>query len=203
MKCRGQQNRKNIIAQYDLKPIAYLKLLNGQQKKSCTGDILTDNYYLFTYKSKNGHIEGSFFCGSHAAAHFLELLGLSPLPLFNPLSGNSGTTNQGGKSTHQISTWHPTTKELLNAINLLIICWNTTIKGFLGKIKMDLENNPSKAPTLSDIKRVNTVLSRDSKNRTLQQMLLDLKKVEPTLRPFSFKNINSILVSEHLDSYFG
>lgn len=203
MKCRGPQNRKKIIDQYDLKPIAYVKLLNGQKKKSCTGDLLTDNYYLFTYKNKNDHTEGSFFCGSHAATHFLELLGHSPLPLFNPLTGPSGSSSQGGKSAHHASTWHPVTKELLNAINLLIICWNTTIKGFLGKIKMDIENNPSKAPNLSDIKRVNTVLSKDSKNRTLQQMLLDLRKVEPTLRTFSFKNINGILESEDIESYFG
>lgn len=37
MKCRTGKRREEIVADYELKPIAHLKLLNGQVKKVALG----------------------------------------------------------------------------------------------------------------------------------------------------------------------
>lgn len=122
MECRGEDSRKRIVGKYNLKTVAHVQLLAGQKKLSCTNVTLTDTYYCFSYEAKEGNDSGSFLCGSHAARHFLELTGLNPLPLFNPLvsesSGRSGC-NGGNKQQGQ-DTWDETARQLNNAINLFV-----------------------------------------------------------------------------------
>ncbi|MEQ2527555.1 hypothetical protein WMO40_12640 [Bacillaceae bacterium CLA-AA-H227] len=203
MKCRGEESRIKLVNDYQLKPVAHVKLLNGQTKKSCTGDILTDSYYCFTYKNKVTKSEGSLLCGTHAATHFLSLLGHAPLRQFNPLSSIAVGGNNGNSPTSTSVRWNPTAKELHNAINLLVICWNTTIKGFVGDIKRELEKNPDKEPHLSKIKTINTIIKHDKKQRTLQQMISELRQNNQTLRNFSFNNLNQLLIKKEIDSFFG
>lgn len=203
MNCRGIGKRTEIINDYYIKPIAHVKLLNGQQKKSCTGDLLTDRYYCFSFKHKKNNKQGSFFCGIHAANNFLELLNLDPLPLFDPLKDFGVNSSSTSNSSNQYNKWHPVAEELYNAINLLIICWNTTVQGFLGEIKDTIVRYPHYEPYLSKIKAVNTILSKDSKSRTLQDMISDLKKNNPDIRSFTFNNINKMLNNNEIKSYFG
>ncbi|WML37983.1 hypothetical protein RCG19_12065 [Neobacillus sp. OS1-2] len=202
MKCRGNVNRERIISEYELRAVAHVKLLIGQTKKSCTGDILTDSYYCFTYKNKNVQTKGSFFCGTHAANHFLTLLGKQPLPLFNPLRSSIGSSGQQSVSTTHKSKWDPAAKELYNAINLLIIVWNTNINSILADIRDNLEKYPSRTPFISKIKALNTIISKDFKGRTLQVMISELRKNNPELRSFSFSHLDLILSSEGVSSYF-
>ncbi|MCM3707904.1 hypothetical protein M3205_19745 [Cytobacillus firmus] len=202
MKCRGNSNRQKIINDYDLRAVAHVKLLIGQTKKSCTGDLLTDSYYCFTYKNKMNQTQGSFFCGTYAANHFLTLMGKQPLPLFNPLSSTAGSTGQKSGTSNNKSNWDPAAKELYNAINLLIIAWNTNIKSFLADIRDNLERYPSQKPFISKIKSVNTIISKDSKKRTLQMMISELRENNPDLRGFSFNHLDSLLSSEGVKSYF-
>lgn len=203
MKCRGQKNRQKIIEDYELRAVAHVKLLQGQTKISCTGDNLTDSYYCFTYKKKNSSAKGTFLCGTHAANHFLKLMGTQPLPLFNPLSSSSlSTRTQDGNSSSQTSKWNPAAKELYNAINLLIISWNTNIKSFLADIRDNLEKYPTQIPSLSKVKTVNTIISKDIKGRTLQSMISELRQQNPELRTFSFTHLDCLLSTENIKSYF-
>ena len=54
-------------------PTPHTKLLEGQRKQSCTGQILKDTYYLFEYVNKhNPNDTGAFYCGYHAPELFLN-----------------------------------------------------------------------------------------------------------------------------------
>jgi hypothetical protein len=141
MKCRGKSTRRNIVQDYELEPIAHLQLLAGQTKRSCTGDLLTDGYYCFSYAVRDGSESGSFFCGEHAARHFLGMLGKEALPRFNPLraTGGAHVGSAGGASTQgQRGPWYPVAKQLYDAVNLLVVCWDTPPGPALGDIKQKL-----------------------------------------------------------------
>ena len=200
MKCRTDKVRIEIVAQYELLPIAHLKLLAGQSKISCTGETLSDTYYCFSYKSRQGSDIGTFFCGSHAANHFLKLIKSKPLPLFNPLTSTGGTT--GGGDSNPGKTWDRAAKQLYNAINLLLVKWDSPPGIVIKSIKEDIEKTFDKTPALALIKSVNTMISRDKSGLTLQQMITQLKS-NNTIRDFSFDLLNAMLATGAIPSNFG
>lgn len=206
MLCRGDLTRVRITEDYHITPIAHVKLLTGQEKKSCTNDRLKDKYYCFSYThKKNNNISGTFICGDHAANHFLKLSKHTGLPLFNPLSNEEnndiGGTNDTEKTRHR-RKWDPVAKELSNAINFLIISWNTSPKGALSDIKKRLEANPVKRPRLNDVKAVNTIISCDKRKRSLLDMIEELRQDNPSLKEYNFEHLNQILDNENKQSYF-
>ncbi|MCU9601383.1 hypothetical protein [Pallidibacillus thermolactis] len=227
--CRGPKCRERLVENYIIKPTAHTKLLEGQSKQSCTGQILKDTYYLFEYVNKHDPTDsGGFYCGYHAAEHFLNLIQHDGLPLFNPLiqdiittensnksNENSNKTNENNnKSINEVSAfnssenskdkkkWNHTAKQLYNAINLLIICWDTPIYGPLAKYKADLEKYYYCEPFFERIKFVNRIIGKDYKNRTLTQMLNDLRKNNPKLKHFQFDLLEEKLRERGIESRF-
>ncbi|MGC9934871.1 hypothetical protein [Priestia aryabhattai] len=208
MLCRGNLTRVKIIEDYNITPIAHVKLLTGQEKKSCTNDRLKDKYYCFSYThKKNKNISGTFVCGDHAAKHFLKLSNHEGIPLFNPLF-SEGTNYVGGTNNtdepRDKREWHPVAQELSNAINLLIICWNVgdNLNGALRRVKEKIEANPENEPYVSNIKSINTVIGGKKKNRKLSDIVGKLRKNYPTLREYNFDLINSILDEHSIPSNF-
>ncbi|WP_341667101.1 hypothetical protein [Alcaligenes sp. SDU_A2] len=209
MKCRTPETRIELVQRYRLRPVTHVRLLAGQKKRSCTGDMLTDAYYCFAYEAMQGAEKGSFYCGSHAARHLLELTGHAPLPLFNPLkavdsgngagAGSGAGTGQGGGAR---KAWHPAAKQLSNAINLLVVCWNSPPGPALTAIQEELENTTDRAPLLRQVKAINTVISKDIKKRTLIKMLDDLSAGND-IKSYDFDLLNEILNQESVVSHFG
>jgi len=196
-----------MVQEYNIKPIAHVRLLNGQKRQSCTKDLLTDSYYCFSYKAKDSDVTGTFLCGTYAANHFLELIQHPKLKVFDPLvSENVGTITSNGTNRDRglNDTWHPTTKQLFNAINLIVICWGQVPGGVLQKIKNEIEKNKNREPLPGQIKAINTIISRDRKGRTLQQMLDDLRKNNNMIRDFHFNLLNESLIKNEVEpSFFG
>lgn len=91
--CRTEKKRIELVNQNYIKPIAHVRLLNGQERTSCTKDLLTHSYYCFSLQAKNEPIKETFLCGTYAANHFLKLTNQEPLPLFNPLVAESSHVN--------------------------------------------------------------------------------------------------------------
>jgi hypothetical protein len=203
MKCRGTDSRKRIVKSYKIHPIAHVKLLNGQNKLSCTSDTLTDSYYCFDYVSHtDSGDKGTFYCGSHAANDFLALARLSPIPLFNPLSASGdggGSSGSGGTSSKK---WDPLAKQLNNAINMLVVCWDIVPAGPLANIQAQLIQYSYSSPSTSKLKAVNTIIGYKKSGRTLQDMIENLRK-ENNVRTFQFNLINEKLQSEGIASNFG
>ncbi|MFE7083467.1 hypothetical protein [Priestia megaterium] len=125
MLCKYETRRIEAVQEYHVTPIAHVKLLPSQKKRSCTKRELKNKYYCFSYvHKKNKNENGTFLCGSHEATHFLELLNHEDLPLFNPLSseGTSQSVGEGGiGGASNTRIWNPIAKELSDTINLLII----------------------------------------------------------------------------------
>ncbi|SGY86691.1 hypothetical protein [Moritella viscosa] len=204
MQCRGEDSRKRIVDKYNLNTVAHVQLLAGQDKLSCTNITLTDTYYCFSYEAKEEKDSGSFFCGSYAANHFLELTGLDPLPLFNPLvaqnSGRSG--GHGGNPQQGRQAWDDTAKQLYNAINLLVVSWDIAPGGVIAKIKDKVSSNYHRAPYDSEIKAINTIISKDPRGRNLQEMIDELRN-RNNIRIFNFDLLNTVLESKDIQSNYG
>lgn len=204
--CRTEKKRIEIVNDYTLIPHFYTRLLEGQTKMSCTGDKLTDKYYLFEYVSKKDPKDtGTFLCGSLAASHFLQLIGNPVIREFNPLKSTSPVNGSptGSKTGTGNAKWNDVTKELHDAICLLIICWDTQRDGPLLKIKAALEEKPFQEPHYSKIKSVNTIISSDRPNkRTLTQMIEELRRDNPTLKIYSFEKLKAILDEKKIKSLY-
>lgn len=139
MNCRGEQTRIRIVRDYELVPVAHEKLLNGQEKKSCTGDRLTDSYYCFLLTERESGRKETFLCGSHAAKHFLQLIGSEPLPLFNPLKSKNTSDNRSSSVGEKKVPWNKQAKQLHDSINLLVICWDIIPGVVLSDVKGIIE----------------------------------------------------------------
>lgn len=206
--CRTEKKREDLIQLYDISPVSHVKLLNGQVKRSCTGGQVTDSYYCFSYKLKGTDKYNTFLCGKYAAESFLDLLKHPKIPMFNPLSSATFTSGQisfgtgiGSKSS-QHNQWHPAAEQLHTAINLLIVCWDTVPGKALLEIKEKVERYKYKEPFPSQIKGINTIISRDSKKRTLQQMIAELRGNGNNILNFRFNHLNDILANENETSYY-
>lgn len=204
--CRTPERREKMVEEFEIIPVAHIKLLAGQNKTSCTGDELTDSYYCFEYRLKGSDDKyKSFLCGDYAANHFLTLLNLAKLPLFNPLNieGTHGTENgssEGG--SRNIIKWDPISKNLYEAINLFIAVTDITPGEPLITIKKDLEKHPSVPPFPSKIKSINTILLKFFKGQTLQEKLEELRE-NNDIKHYSFTVLNDILKDKNVESYFG
>ena len=49
--CRGNERRRLLVCEYKIEPVAHLKLINGQEKRSAAEDTITDQYYIFSYST--------------------------------------------------------------------------------------------------------------------------------------------------------
>jgi hypothetical protein len=205
--CRSSAVREKLVKEYNIKPIAHVRLLNGQERRSCTNDMLTDSYYCFTYRAKESDVTDTLLCGTHAANHFLELIHHPKLKIFDPSASEATVTGTNGGingNTGGNVSWHPTRKQLFNAINLIIICWRQVPGGVLQKIKEEIEGSRSQEPLPRQIKAINTIISRDHKGRTLQQMLEELRNNNNNIRAFSFNLLKEALIKNGVtESFFG
>lgn len=208
--CRTAKTRIEIFEKYNLTPIAHVKLLNGQKRKSCTNDELIDSYYYFGYEAKNKTESGDFLCGSHAANHFLELMNLEKLPLFNPLATieteyTGANTSSGEKRSNE--KWNGAAKQLHNAINILVVYSDKSPGKVIREISAKLLKNKHKEPDSMTIKSVNTIIKQQGNTNGLQGILSELKVQNPNLREFKFDLLTPIFHSnkkyESIPSYFG
>lgn len=182
MDCRGVKRRENIVRNYDVVPVAHVKLLKGQIKKSDAGPEIDDQYYVFKATSKDKSDDVQIIqCGMGAARNFLSLTNRKGLPLFNPLvmpashvvNNNQPNTRNSFKSIK----WDPTAEQLHNAIMWMIIVWNTSLRpnSPLFKIKSELERYPSYKPYDSKIRAVNTMIQNGNHGSTLTDSINNLK----------------------------
>ena len=176
MNCRGTKTRQKIITEYNVEPIAHIKLLKGQSKHSDAEATIKDEYYIFKAIRKSDGRTEIIQCGMGAARDFLNMLGISGLPLFNPLTEkNTNETNTisnrvGGRHA-KIDDWNPTAKQLYNAIMWLIIAWDAKPNTPLFEFKDDIEKYKKFNPFDWKIKRVNTVIANGGNGRTLTEIV--------------------------------
>lgn len=195
-KCRTPERRVELVKKYDIKPVFYSSIIPDQEKLSCTSDPLTDRYFLFSYKEIGGTFSDTFYCGKVAAEHFLELTRTKRPPHFNPLKAIQSSTSpeDRGETDGDVSNkkpLHPASRQLLDAIKLVIVCWDSPPGIPLTSVKEKVEKYGHNAPYPGEVKAVNTVIQH-GKN-SLPAMLQAFRNKGHAVRDFKFDLINTIL----------
>lgn len=199
--CKGDEAKKRIVEEYDIYPISFVKLLEGQKREGCCG-TLKDVYYTFLAINKETKKEESFFVGKSCAEQFLELLKLKKLPLFNPLTdindkSKSATNNdKKDEAKEEIDKVLPINRELLNAIALLSIIWDDPLESMQKICKFSIE---SSKPNENGIIWFNEKLKKYSKGRTLTQMCDELREKYPNFKVYNFDNLRKVLLENKIE----
>lgn len=166
---------------------------------------MTDKYYIFECVLRsNPEIIEIIVCGNRAGRHFLQLTNQESPPIFNPFK-NIGVEIQGNNTDNKIGNktqkWNETAKQLYNAIHWLIICWNIIPRKWMLDISDKLDKFRQKEPLLRDIKSINTAISKDSKNRTLTEMINVLLESND-IKNYDFNLLVLKLEAAGIKSYF-
>ena len=206
--CRTKEKRIKLVQEYEIIPISHMVLLFGQEIRSAAEDIITKEYYCFSYKNKKICNDNGTFCvGLYVAKHFLELLSAEPLCVFNPLEYN-GNSNKNGKSMFirntGINNWNELAVELYNIIHIILMAWNTN-EGILADILSKTRKYYYNEPFLSNIKSVNTIIKngeqKNGKKRSVLGMLEDFKKKGNSIKEYSFPLTTEMLKKNKIQNY--
>lgn len=186
--CFGDKRKQILVEDNIIYPLLYLGLLPNQSKIGCCGK-LTTNYYIFNAENKKTKKENLFYAGKHCAEEILKLIGKPKLGLFNPLSIVSHKEQNNNKKSSNIdNNLVPINKELINAIKIISIAWSSIPPSSILKIIEFTLKNPNLI-NYNGIVWVNNSVSKDYKNRTLTEIVQDLKNENPDLRNFTFDNL--------------
>ncbi len=201
MDCRGAVTRELIVNEYVVTPIIHAKLLNGQTKRSDASALIMDRYYIFECVHRTTKAKEIIQCGMGAARHLLELTNQKPLHLFNMLK-DEGLTGNGKATSEKQKQWNPVAKQLYHAIMILIVDWDAKPNTPLFDIKKKAEKYYYCEPFLDRIKQVNNIIAKDSKNRTITQILDDLRSSGNHVKDYHFQLLTNILIKEGIVSNF-
>lgn len=164
---RGEKRRVDICKNYDVVPLAHMKLLNDRTIKSDAGQLIKDEYYIFSATSNKDDTVESIVCGMGAARHLLKLTGYKGLPIFNPLqaegvvgyaAGNINVHNVDFQTINNKSKWDKTAKQLYNAIMWLVYFLNAKPDTVVFDVLDKVIKYKSYKPFDSRIKSVNTMI---------------------------------------------
>ncbi len=123
--------------------------------------------------------------------------------IFDPLK-TFGTENQGNSGRGEgvkPEQWNETARQLYNAIQWLIICWDIIPRAWMLDIRDNVVKLKKEEPSLRQIKSINTMISRDFKKRTLTEMINGLRESNDIKR-YDFNLLTSKLEKEGSKSYF-
>lgn len=193
-------NRQNIVNEYDLIPISHIQLLPNQIKQNCCGPVLTDSYYVFSYKNKlNPNDNGYFNVGIHCANDFLRLTNKNALPIFNILMNNNQQNNNvnNNQQNNNLNDQRPKINiQLENAINLFIANNdNVDLFGYLFKILNFVRT--SRAITNNEsIIEVNRVIG--SYCQTIPNIINRLSIQHNNLRAFNFIDLHNHIIINNI-----
>lgn len=184
MDCRSTERRQWIVANYNVTPVAHIQLLAGQTKHSDAGAIIENDYYIFEAVNKVSGTKEIIQCGMGAAKDFLKLLKHEGLPIFNPLygEGSSGSGGHGnssggnaGNGERKSEVWNPVAKQLYNAIMWVIVLIEAEPNTPIFAIRAKVDKFKSGEPFQSQVKAVNTIISKNFPSKTLTEAIEELK----------------------------
>lgn len=196
---RGDETKNRIVSKFTIKPVAHLKLIPGQKKKSYSGYPLTDQYYCFSFEDEANLKKGTFFCGKDVAEDFIKLIHGSTLELFNPFKSEptEGTksVSSGGGNTNTVRV-NKDKKLFIDAARLLMTLWNSADKGqtpLASVLQSAIDDGLASPPNFAQVLAVNTMLGKSKK--TLTEFLSEAKVKYPTARfkDFDFSPLNAIV----------
>lgn len=201
--CYGEK-KENIIAEYFLTPLAYLKLIPGQKKTGCCGE-LKDRFCIFSYtKIQNKEDKGVFFVGYDCAKQMIDLINQKKLEFSKPLIELPPLFDPSYKKgfISPLPPMLPINSDIVEVILMLASLWD--IQDFRGKLPYLLSiiwKNPFIHPNKEDILSLNRIVSKDfnvadnkCKNLT-ERIILEPKQLYVPALP-SLKAVMNFMVNE-------
>lgn len=183
MECRGKKRRQWIVDNYNVVPVAHIQLLKGQTKHSDAGQIIENDYYIFEATHKVSGKKEIIQCGMGASRDFLRLLNHEGLPLFNPLHGEKKEGNHGRRNPREggagdkreEAEWNPVAEQLYHAIMWVIVLIDAKPNTPIFEIREKVYKYRYKEPFESQVKAVNTIISRNIIGKTLTEKIGELR----------------------------
>lgn len=200
MNCRGHERRIKIVKNWEVTPLAHIKLLDGSEIRSDAGNDITDSYYLFQCANKMTGVSDSIRCGRAVAEDFCNLTGSMMPKYFNPLrvegDGKSQTIGYSSSTIQEEAGWHPMRVQLYHAIMLIIVAWNAKPGTPLYSVLKRVVNGNflARPPREGDIKAVNTILKHGK--TTISQVI---QQIEVLANNKKMKNYQFDMLNEKLD----
>lgn len=193
--CRGDENKRRIVSEYQLLPIARFRIPPGQSIEGCCGE-LTDEQIVFDYESlRTPSDKGQFSVGEDCARKFLMLLGRRMPDLFDPFSAPAAGSSAGspvpgtGASNFPMTQWDPLNKDLYQAI-LLWCSLNKQIPKFsTATILANIARNPTTGVSKKLVYEFIKVVA--SYGKTLSELVQNSAGTL-SLRKFSFPALDSL-----------
>lgn len=200
MDCRGHEKRLQIAANWNVRPIAHIKLINGKILPGDAGGSITDSYYIFECVHKKTNAVQYIHCGRVVAKDFSFITGEKLPAIFNPLKSgsNESIATCQGQGFSKVK-WNKARKQLHDATMLLIITWNAKEGTALFDIKEKIEELPHVPPPLSFVRAINTILGKG--HSTMEEIISDLKK-ENELKDFKFELLIEMLNENDIPQNF-
>jgi len=202
MYCRGRKKREEIVRDYEIDCIAYMRLLEGRTIRSDAEKDITRTYYIFICKNKTNSSDiRKICCGEGAGRELLKLANITSPILFNmlhedatgPSGGNSGSNN----SSNGI-IWHPAAKQLYDAIMILINAWDLRPGPIFNYLK-EARKYSYCEPYVNRIEKINNILHR---HNTSMRDILKLLAKNNNIKEYKFDLLEEILHRSNIVSYF-
>lgn len=186
MQCRGHANRERIVQNYDVVPVAHLKLLNGENRRSDAEATIENEYYIFKVVDRaKGNLIDTIQCGMGAAEDFFRMIPYEKLSIFNPLvgdiNGRDGGGPHGGDGGRHTVVWNPLARQLYYAIMWTIMLINAEPDTPIYNIKEKVYQYRQYEPYDSKIKGVNTIIRKKLHGQTLTEAI-NQKRLDNNLR---------------------
>ncbi len=161
--CYGEKKEK-IIAEYFLTPLAYLKLVPGQKKIGCCGE-LKDKFSIFSYsRIQNKEDKGVFFVGYDCAKQMIDLINVKKQAASKPLFERPPLFDPMGKgfSSEPYQDILHVNRDALEIILLLASVWDVQrFKGTLPYLLSKIVRNPTVHLSQQDLIALNVVVGKD------------------------------------------
>lgn len=199
--CYGDR-KKDIVDNFYLNPLAYLKLIPGQKKNGCCGE-LKDRFVIFAYNAiANKEERGVFFVGYDCAHQIIDLVNekkkrfnkpLTELPpLFDPL--NKGFSNYAEPLLN-------INKDILDVILMIASIWDVqNFKGTLPYLLSIIGREPLKHPTNKDILSLNAIVGKDAKIADLKANNIRERIAQESTKLYCPPLLSLRAVLEHLQA---
>lgn len=208
MNCRGHEKRIKIVENWEVTPLAHIKLLDGSEIHSDAGNDITDSYYLFQCVNRVTGVNDAIRCGRAVAEDFCSLTGCTMPKYFNPIrmesEGNPHISNSGSDVTQKKAEWNPMRLQLYHAIMLIIVAWNAKPGTPLYSVLKRVVNDRFLAypPREGDIKAVNTILKNGKTTISKVTQQIEVLANNKKMKNYQFDMLNEKLNSLGIDSYF-
>lgn len=202
---RGDENKIDILSQYDLHPVMHSILPSGHSITCCCGLPVKDSFYQFDVVSPGcGRVVNTLYAGEACAERFLLLSQrfgssrITPLPLFDPfqVAPTATHTARDAGLSEDTTPMPPINVEAEQAIHLTLICRgaahapDSVFTDFLRRIRA----NPGRPLADWEVRAVNTAVGNGG--HTLTYMLAKMGEDHPPLKRFSFPEMTAALRRE-------